>query len=189
MNEFSDITIRGRMAFGICCIENSIRKFGFEDLDWSLLFNFLWRYPSAPEIKDLAKWAEQEGECRPFCVLENKPYKELYFEFLTEEQFLKFRKLYGQVNHEICALIDLTIQIGTQALYGGVRDGSPATLDYLEQIKIILHSNGIEEPAIAFFKEFCFRQTAENDWKVWGDKIAIEKLKLISRTIPANYGH
>lgn len=181
--DFLTITIRGRFAFGICCIENAITKFEFDHLNWDLLFEFLWRYPLGNEIKDLALWHENESECMPFCVLDEKEYEQMFFDYLTKQQFNTFLNLYRQSNPVICELIDLTAQIGTQSLYGGVRDGSPVTLEYTERIISLLKSNTIPLPDFDNFKEFTYEIPAKTDWVVWGNKIEYNTLKRISTTL------
>lgn len=143
LQHFLDITIRARFAFGICCIENAIERFNLAKLNWELVFDFLWKYPLAKGMKGLEHWLYNEGECIPYCILNNLSYEQIGFEYITKEQYNTFLALYKNSNTVICELIDLTSQIGTQPLYGGVEDGAKLTLDYLNNIIDLMKANKI----------------------------------------------
>ena len=171
--DFKNKTIRSRFLFGICSLQRAIYHWNFENLNWQTLFDFLIKYPNGNEIKDLGLWHQNESECSPFCILDSKPYEECYFEFISKSQYAYFKSLYNNVNKEVCEIIDLTAQIGTQSLYSGVRDGSPITLEYLFKIIAVLENNRIELPNIRDFEKFNYK-SADTDWVVWGDKIELE---------------
>ncbi|WP_064196771.1 MULTISPECIES: hypothetical protein [Emticicia] len=170
-HEFFYVTIRGRFAFSVCCIEKAIEHFKLEHLDWSELFELFWRYPISDKIKDLALWHEKEMECIPSCVLEDLTYSQKMFSFLNEEQHAKFKALYQNSNNIILKIIDLTASVGTQSLYGGVTDGSLITLVFLDEILNLMKSNQIKLPNIAFFQKFNYAKNPSSDWIVWGDSI------------------
>lgn len=172
------ITIRGQFLFGICSLQKAINHWNFDNLNWQLLFDFLKKYPNGDEIRDLGLWHENQAECIPFCVLDDKPYEECMFEFLSKTQYQYFKELYNRTNKEICEIIDLTAHIGTQSLYCGVRDGSQITIEYLNRIIDILEKNCIEIPKLTDFEQFIYK-SAETDWIVWGDKIEIEIIEKI----------
>lgn len=176
--QFLNITIRGRFLFGVCSLQKAIYHWNFDNLNWQLLFDFLLKYPNGKDIRDLGLWYENESECVPFCILDEKPYEDCHFEFITKEQYEHFKSLYSNVNKDLCEIINLTAQIGTQSLYGGVRDGSPVTLEYLFRIFEILEVNGIEHPTINDFEKFIYEKP-DTDWVVWGNKIEIEEIKTI----------
>lgn len=169
--DFLNITIRARFLFGLKCIKNAVDHFELNHLDWKLFFEFFLRYPTGPEIKNLELWHENEAECIPFCVLEDKKYEDKYFAFLSKEDYEYFYRLYKNTNSTVCELMNITAQIGTQNLYGGVRDGAKENLDLIGQIIYICNENDIELPDITFFKKWTVPIPAINDWVVWGDKI------------------
>lgn len=169
--DFLNITIRARFLFGLKCIKNAIDHFELNHLDWKLFFDFFLRYPMGPEIKNLALWHENEMECTPSCILEDKNYEDKEFEFLSKKEYQYFHQLYTKTNPSICELIDITAQVGTQNLYGGVRDGAIGNLDLIERIINICNENGIELPDINFFKKWTVIIPATDDWLVWGSMI------------------
>ncbi len=183
LNEFFLVTIRGRFAYSICCIENAIEVMDKEGLEWFEVFEFLWLYPTANEIRDLGLWHENESEFIPFCVLEDLPYGKKMFDHLTEEKYLRLQKIYNKCNPIICELIDITAWIGIQDLYGGVRNGSPTTLKYLGEVIEIMNKLKIPLPDKEFFKQFSYPLNPKSDWEVWGDRIPIEILKQRSKWI------
>ncbi|MCR5886876.1 hypothetical protein LRS06_03620 [Hymenobacter sp. J193] len=177
-DQFINVTIRGRFLFGVCSLQKAIYHFNFEKLDWQMLFDFLLEYPKGDAVKDLCLWSDKQSECIPFCIMDDKPYEECLFEFITKQQYNYFKSIYKQVNQEICEIIDLIDQIGTCSLYGGVRDGSPMSLEYLNRITKILDSNRIEKPELENFNNFTYKY-ANNDRAVWGEKIDINIIELI----------
>lgn len=64
-NDFFLITIRGRFAYSVCCIENAVEVLDKLALDWSEVFDFLWKYPTSGQLQDLGLWHEVEMECIP----------------------------------------------------------------------------------------------------------------------------
>ena len=170
-------TIRARMAFGICCIENALEKSGIVNAGWQEVFDLLWRFPTAEEIRDLGSWYENEQEGIPYCVLDEVPYKDAHFEYLSEEQYTRFKNLYTEAGAFICGLIDTTAHIGTQCLYGGVRDGAPITLNYLDKLTALMKEHSVPLPDIAFFQQFSYAKDPVTDWPVWGKQISVDVLR------------
>lgn len=185
-DDFKNITIRGRVAYAICCLENVIEFYSFQKLDWNLLLDFLWRYPMAKNISNLADWHENEAECIAFCIMDELPYEKCGFEFITKDQYLNLKTLYQNTNKIIWDLTDRIAAIGTQSLYGGVRDGSPVTLDELNKVITQLKKENIPLPNFKDFEIFSYPQNPENDWIVWGEKIEPKLLIKVSRFILTN---
>lgn len=181
--DFKYITIRGRVAFAICCLENAIEFYSFQKLDFDLLLDFLWRYPTANHISDLSDWHENEAECVAFCIMDELPYEKCGFEFITKVQYLNLKTLYQKTNKIIWDLTDRIAAIGTQSLYGGVRDGSPITLNELNQVITLMNSENIPLPNFKDFESFNYPINPENDWIVWGEKIESSSLIKVSRFI------
>lgn len=134
-------------------------------------------------MKDLESWYENESECIPYCVMEEIPFGSKNFKFLSNYQYEQLRKLYSNSHPLICELIDKTAVIATQNLYGGVRDGSPITLKYIDEIILAMRKAKIDFPRIDFFEQFKYTKNPENDWQVWGNAIPKELLKGISNKI------
>jgi hypothetical protein len=183
IDDFLLITIRGRFAYSVCCIENAVEALDKSSLDWREVFDFLWRYPTSSEMKDLALWHENDMESIPFGVLEDIPYEKKMCEYLTEEKHNKLKSIYSNCNPIICDLIDKTASVGTLSLYGGVRDGSPITLKYLRDIIEIMNKAKIPLPDLEFFKQFSYNSNPKTDWEVWGDTIPVNLLKQKSKRI------
>jgi hypothetical protein len=182
-HDFFFITIRARVAYAICCIENAVLKYDLQILNWDEVFEFLWRYPTSNEIKDLALWHENESEFIPLCVLGDLTYSEKMFEYLTEEQYNRFQNIYKKSNDTVCELINKTATIATQNLYSGVCDGSPSTLRYIDELIEQMKNNNILLPNIDFFNQFSYPENPKSDWIVWGDKIPQEILSQESKWI------
>ena len=46
--DLKKISIRGRVAFGICCLENAMEKYKINGQGWNLLLEKLWSFTSLP---------------------------------------------------------------------------------------------------------------------------------------------
>lgn len=181
--DFKQITIRGRVAFAICCLENAIEFNNFQKLDWSLLLDFLWKFPTGNEIRDLAEWHENEAECIAFCIMDVLTYDQTGFDFITKDQYDVFEALYKNSNKTIWELTNYIAAIGTHYLYSGVRDGAPQTLNELDKVINLLIDDKIPLPSFSDFKKFSYPINPETDWIVWGEKIEPASLKGVSRYI------
>lgn len=181
--DFKNITIRGRVAFAICCLENAIEFYNFQKLNWSLLLDFLWRYPLANEIRGLAEWHQNEAECIAFCIMDQKPFEQSYFEFITKDQYENFEMLYQNSNKTIWDLTNSIAAIGTQCLFSGVRDGAPQTLNELNDLIRMMNNEHIQLPLFSDFEKYSYPLNPDTDWIVWGEKIDLESLKNVSRYI------
>ncbi|MFL1897496.1 hypothetical protein ACJRPK_17500, partial [Aquimarina sp. 2-A2] len=167
----------------ICCLENAVTFYNLKNLDWSLLFEFLWRFPTGNEIKDLALWHENEGECVPFCIMDELPYEKSHFEFISKEQYEIFKNLYSKSNNIIWTITDSIHSIGTQYLYSGVGDGAPETLKELEKTINLLNKENIPLPNFNAFRSLEYEKNPKTDWIVWGDRITPESLSFESKWI------
>lgn len=54
IQEFNKISIRGRVAYGIVCLEEAIKKYSLEHLDWDFMLKILWSYTNG----NVGKWHE-----------------------------------------------------------------------------------------------------------------------------------
>jgi hypothetical protein len=182
-NEFKYITIRARVSYSICCLENAITHYNLQNLDWSLLFNLLWKYPTADNLQELALWHENEAECCAFCIMDDLPYEKCEFEYISLEQYTMLKELYINSNKTIWTLTDLITSIATLHLYGGVRNGAPETLSDLDKVMNLMNKENITLPDFTFFNSYTYPKNPKTDIEVWGNKIEPKSLNQVSKWI------
>lgn len=127
---FSNISIRGRVAFGICCFENAIHSCGYELSDWSIVLSKLWSLTSMQFVDD---WLYTMAEYNPQNILSD-PYQLGDCEELSHEEYLIIQKISKNAPSFLIEIADDIFYIGTTELYGGMLDNSPSTLAYLQKV-------------------------------------------------------
>ncbi|WP_259016787.1 hypothetical protein [Emticicia fluvialis] len=155
--DFKRISIRGRVAFSIVCLENSIKHFQLSELEWDFLLKLLWNYTSI----NMGTWHYQVAECIPRGVL-NDTDDLSDLDFLSETQFWSLNQLYKKCNNELLEIIDLIFFIGISDLYSSIENYSPQTIEYLQEILLIMNKHKIPLPPVNMFYQFSI--TEYNGW-------------------------
>lgn len=147
--EFYQISIRGRLAFGMTCLEKLVIAL---ESDHPLLqtnvFPKIWEFTSSD---DLSEWEENINEIDPVCVLD-------------DEVNTKLKELYNNLPKDIVSTIGDVISIGTENLYGGTNNNSPSTLEPLNSIIKRMIKLNIPLPDIMPFKKSSF-----SEFHGWGE--------------------
>jgi hypothetical protein len=129
------ISIRGRVAFGITCLEKLLNKWGVENNKITELLHVLWTFTSSTAL-DI--WERDILSVLP----EDDSVESIHFGFgsLTEEQ-----------REDLSDLIYYVIEIGRGNLYGGyVSDfTSEPTIKVIE----IVMKNEVKTPELHKFKK------------------------------------
>ncbi|MBL0745497.1 hypothetical protein [Chryseolinea lacunae] len=143
---FHEISIRGRMAFSICCFRALIKKLGYEALDWNFLFYELWRFTS---IQYVDTWLYDFAS--PWAVMDDV-YSSEDYPYFTREQFDDLKKLYGSVNEDTRQVVDLMFEMCTVEMYGKVTKNG-MSFESLESIVDVMVTNQVTLPVIDQFKK------------------------------------
>jgi hypothetical protein len=119
-SSFKEISIRGRLAYGVSCLENAFKHFNIEsDLLKKEVLPEIWAFTSS---SDLANWDTSVRRIDPVCVLDDTvPNNPL-------------QKLYRSLPTSIVEMISDVIEIGTGNLYGGTSGNSPFSIEPLLRI-------------------------------------------------------
>jgi len=80
-NDFTLISIRGRVAFSICCFENTLKYFNYDTSNWRTVLERLWTYTNIEFFDD---WHYPIAEILPECILEFNTFKDENYEYLSE---------------------------------------------------------------------------------------------------------
>lgn len=161
-NAFINTSVKGRMAFVICCAENAITFYQLSKDDWDFVLDVLWRFMSLPKEKDFALWHENEGECVPWVVEGDVPYEESDIRYLNKEQYYVLNRTYNNAPPVLTEILDQAFQIATCELYGSIRNNSPQTLKYVEQVINFMSQNNIPLPDAKLFTQFGIEEN--NGW-------------------------
>ncbi|MES2776855.1 MAG: hypothetical protein V4722_21945 [Bacteroidota bacterium] len=157
-NEFRNVSIRGRMAFGIICFENALKHFDYDVEDWQMILRELWSFT---EIEYIDEWLYSFAEYKASSILEDLSFSEKGFEKLTRSEYGILKKLYFNSDNLIQELTDLLFWLGTVEMYGQIVDNSPKTLEELQKIMNVMATNGIQLPQGSLFLKFSF---TEDGW-------------------------
>jgi hypothetical protein len=165
--DFKEVSIRGRVAYEIMCVENAISFFRLEDLNWDFVLDLMWSYTN----EDVGAWHYPMGEAMPWTVLSNSDYHSHMMEIITEDQFFELYALYQASSEPVNFMINEIFDIGTRDLYASVANDSPDTLNSLQKIVEIMNENKIPLPQSEVFKRFSIEENAG-----WGRAFIKEEL-------------
>lgn len=165
--EFKDLSIRARVAYGICCLESAINYYNINHFDWTFILDVLWSYTNG----NIGKWHEIMAECSPDSILEDLSYEVKGITIISIEEYEKLRTLFMQSNKVCQDIINIIFNIGTRDLYSSIVNGSPDTLKYLQQIIEIMKHNNIPLPDVEYFRKYSI-----HDNEGWGKEFSREDI-------------
>lgn len=158
-NDFITITIKGRIAFAICCFENALKHYNYKTRDWRIVLEQLWTYTNIEFFDD---WHYATVEFLPESILEFNTYKEENFEYINEEQFNILHKIYNDSNDTVKNIIKMIFEIGISEFYGRLQNYGQRTLDNLDILINYMMLNSISLPDINMF--MAMKYDNENGW-------------------------
>lgn len=149
-DNFNDISIRGRLAFGMTCLEKLVDNLNSDHpLLQTIVFPKIWQFTSTD---DLAEWEQNIRDVDPVCVLDDNADSDL-------------KTLYDKLPKDIVSTIENVIEIGTANIYGGTGDNAPMTLEPLSSVINTMTKLEVPLPDIKPFKKSIF-----SEFHGWGDK-------------------
>jgi hypothetical protein len=141
--DFKHISIRGRLAFGMICLEKLVHT---QNADHLLLHNIvfpkIWEFTSA---HDLSEWEQMINLVDPSTVLYDDVDPDL-------------KSLYQTLSEDIVHTISNVIEIGAGNIYGGTGDYSPYSLAPLNEVIHTMIKLQVPLPDIAPFKKSGFSE-------------------------------
>ena len=152
MEEFENISIRGRMAYLLCSFENLLLHFGCNKEEWKFVLEKLWTYTTIEYLDD---WMYEIAEYMPNSILTDTMEDA---EYITKSEFSKLYRLYINTNKEIKLFLENIFECGTCELYSRLCDNSPITLNLIEQAINILKRNEINLVNISIFKKYTYKE-------------------------------
>ncbi len=163
-NHFKTISITGRLAFAIKCLEQYIKEQQLESTWLDRLIELLWDFTTS---EDLGKWDKKISDLDPNNIIDKHPdNKASDYDSLTEAEFNELKKYYTGISDALSLLIDLTIDIGTSNLYGGTGEYSKYTLESTLRVYWFAKENITKIPDINTFKISPY-----SEGRGWGNSI------------------
>lgn len=172
MNQnFEDISIKGRVAYGINCLENAINHYNYGKEKWQFVLGQLWKFT---DIEYLDDWYYQTAEFMPDSILEDEKYNEADFEFIDKAQFYKLYDLYTNANEPVKRMIRMIFDIGSKELYGKIQGHSDSTLKHLKEVMNLCQSENIKLPNGEIYRKYSFEENGG-----WGESFEGREMSLI----------
>ena len=154
--DFKEISIRGRMAYQLCIFEKILIFFKCEKKDWNWVLERLWQYTCIEYLDD---WMYEIAEYMPESVMEDNTEE---IEFITQNELKKLKILYANNPREINKMLRIIYELGTIDLYSRLQNGSPNTLEKLQEGINIALEMGIGLPNIVQFEGYGYAEG--NGW-------------------------
>ncbi|MBO4990336.1 MAG: hypothetical protein J6D37_08410 [Clostridia bacterium] len=192
-DEFVKISIRGRVAYGICCLENAMLRYGISGEGWNMLLCRMWEFTTLSAAYDetlkmlgLEKWSNllyflPEREYFPqrdyAKFIQRITFRDHMFlypeEPPTKEVFEKLCDSYQAHDHETIKKICHSIfDIGSDELCAGIDDKSQNTLDELQKLLDMMYAEKIPMPEVEPFRQYDFMRAEwgyDSDEHGWGE--------------------
>ena len=171
--QFEQISIRGCVAYGICCLENALEHYRLQGEGWNFLLKKLWWYtelsaandPSINNCLPLERWVDLIAAILPEIL---KQYNE-YNKFIndkwcfkdnipTEEEYNLLKETYKSSNDTIELICKHIDDIGSNEIWAGIGKSSPETLRPLQELIDLMYKQAIPLPSIEPFKQYVFHK-------------------------------
>lgn len=163
INNFRNISLNGRVAYGIRCFENAILFLKYDSKKWTIILEKLWEFTSTDNLE---VWNDQVVEIIPENLLEFKIYEEHDFEYLSEHEFIYLYNLYQDIDKRIEDLIRQIYYLGSSHSYSVIIDYGQSSLEELNRLINYMIQNNIPLPDIKTFERFSIEEE-----KGWGNKV------------------
>lgn len=179
MNRFEKISMNGRMAYVIMCVENFLAA-KYSERDWSLVSEIMWKATST----NWGEWPEEYSTVIPDVLLQYEEYdREELGEVLSEKEFLSLKALYSGItkgaeddpSDEVNYMLNKPYEMAM--VYEGTMIGDgQESLDIISAAEDVLKKNGI---AIPDYMKVAFSSSKELNG--WGNDFDGRYLSIILR--------
>ena len=172
--QFEQISIRGCVAYGICCLENALEHYNINGEGWNFLLKKLWWYtelsaesdPNIDNCLQLERWAYVSCNISPNVLKLLSDYHDFvekpkwWFKdnIPTEQEYQLLKSTYEGSNEVIENICSKIYDIGTNELWAGIGKTSPDTLRPLQELIDLMYEHSIPLPSIEPFKQYVFHK-------------------------------
>ena len=169
--DLNNISIRGRVAFGIMCFERYV-KARHANRDFTPVCRLMWDIVSDRNYIDAS--AERYMEVIPEYLYEFDSYEEAGFEFLSRGEFEAMRALVPPDDPDLECIMHRIYDIAMEHAYTAVDAPARASIDRVFEIAEVLEGNGVALPDVGAVKDFSFEESGG-----WGSPISHEGLSIV----------
>ncbi len=172
--KFKKISIRGCVAYGICCLENALEHYNLQGEGWNFLLRKLWWYtelsaesdPTIYNCLQLERWAYLNANIEPGNLESFINYDEFskqknwwFIEDMpTLMEYCILKETYEGSNRVIDLICKHLHQVGVSDLWAGIGKTSPYTLMHLQNLINLMYEQQIPLPSIEPFKQYVFHK-------------------------------
>lgn len=171
MDKFKYVSMRGRVAYGISCLENALLSFKYDFNDWKIVLNYLWEFTSIQYLDD---WNDAAVELIPENLTEFRTYEEHEFERLSKQEFEYLYNLYQNIDVSIDKLIRGIYDLGISHVYTEIEGYGEGSLNSLERLVNFMLINNFRLPSIEPFLKYSIKENGG-----WGNKFDSRNLSKI----------
>ncbi len=166
---FNEVSMNGRMAYLVLCVEKYLTTL-FPEKDWRVLSEWMWKVTSLY----WDEWDDKFIEIIPEYLFEFDTYADSDFELLTEEDYEYFTHLFTNMPEDFNKLMINLHEMQKVYCYTSIPGIGSDSIRIIEKTCDILKSNNICEPdaSIVLFSKF-----TEKDG--WGEQFDGTHLSLI----------
>ncbi|NIG55058.1 hypothetical protein [Chitinophaga sp. Cy-1792] len=143
---FKRISIRARLAYGALCLENAIKFYQQEHLNWTYLFDLIW----STTTTFMYSWADHMGEANPLVVM-HEPFGSIEADYILEAEFNQLKEVYDQANPVLFKIIDRIHYAGSSNVDHGL---TRYTILPMQQLADLMDEHAIPLPDITPFFKF-----------------------------------
>lgn len=154
--DFKDISIRGRVAFGISCLVIYLKN-KYSNIDFSALINKACKITEDSDYIDESTMAFTE--IIPEYLYEFDNFEDAEFDYLSEEEYKLFTSLIPKNDSYLDILMHAIHDIAWEYCYVALEQNAPATYPYLEKIINIMNSLSLPMPNIKSFEKYSFKDS------------------------------
>lgn len=149
INKLSTVSMNGRMAYVIMCVETYFLK-KYPERDWALIFRIMWKATSM----NWADWSDMYSSVIPDVILQFDAYSSKEFgNTLSVEEFAKVKNLYFGItegieddpNDEVNYMLNKPFEMA-MVYEGTVIDDGKESFEIIEKTEQILICNGFDLP-------------------------------------------
>ena len=169
--DFNNISIRGRVAFGIICFEKYVTA-KYPNAEFAPVCELMWSIVSDKDYIDVS--AERYMEIIPEYLYEFDAYEDAGFEFMSAVEFNAMRKLIPPDDDTLNLIMRRIYDIAMEHAYAAIMPPAKESIDMLFEIIQSLETQGIEVPDIEMVTSFTFTESGG-----WGAFISYDNLSKV----------
>jgi len=174
INMLLDVSMNGRMAYAIMCIEKYLVN-KYPNKDWTKLSQLMWEATSSY----WDTWDNKYIEIIPEYLFEFSNYEDSDFESLTKEDYDYYVSLFegisdGSEDDELNVVLSTLHSLQEVYCYSDIPNEGKESLDIIESLCRVLENESVELPNPDLVK---FSSFEEKDG--WGEQFDGAKLSII----------